>query len=349
MKKLSERLQDGAVICAEGYLFELERRGYLQAGAFVPEVVLEHPEAVAQLHREFLRAGSDVMVAFTYYGHRDKLRIIGKEDLLEPLQKNALQLAKNAAAEDPKGQVLVAGNICNTNIYLPDDRKSHEEVRRMFAEQVAWAADAGVDFILLETLSWLGEAKIGLEEINKTGLEAVVNVVTHSTGMLRDNISPADACKQLEDAGAAVVGMNCCRGPATMLPQLMEIRAAVSCAVAGIPVPYRTSEKTPTFQSLQDSAGEKTRPEGMRAFPVAMESSACTRYDMAEFAAACVAADIRMVGVCCGGGPHHVRSMAERLGRTPEASRYSPDMSKHYALGNHDMLKKENRQFVQNL
>ena len=87
MKKLSERLQDGAVICAEGYLFELERRGYLQAGAFVPEVVLEHPEAVAQLHREFLRAGSDVMVAFTYYGHRDKLRIIGKEDLLEPLQK----------------------------------------------------------------------------------------------------------------------------------------------------------------------------------------------------------------------------------------------------------------------
>ena len=71
------------MICAEGYLFELERRGYLQAGAFVPEVVLDHPELVAQLHREFVHAGSDVVEAFTYYAHREKLRVIGKEHLLE--------------------------------------------------------------------------------------------------------------------------------------------------------------------------------------------------------------------------------------------------------------------------
>ncbi|MDQ3859783.1 MAG: homocysteine S-methyltransferase family protein, partial [Actinomycetota bacterium] len=76
---LVERLADGPVICAEGYLFELERRGYLQAGAFVPEVVLEHPELVAALHREFVHAGSDVVEAFTYYAHREKLRIIGRE------------------------------------------------------------------------------------------------------------------------------------------------------------------------------------------------------------------------------------------------------------------------------
>ena len=64
---LMERLSDGVVICAEGYLFELERRGYLQAGAFVPEVVIEHPEQVSGLHREFVHAGSDVVEAFTYY------------------------------------------------------------------------------------------------------------------------------------------------------------------------------------------------------------------------------------------------------------------------------------------
>ena len=62
---LLERLDKGPVICAEGYLFELERRGYLQAGAFVPEVVLDHPEVVAQLHRDFVHAGSDVVEAFT--------------------------------------------------------------------------------------------------------------------------------------------------------------------------------------------------------------------------------------------------------------------------------------------
>ena len=349
MGKLTERLKDGTVICAEGYLFELERRGYLQAGAFVPEVVLEHLDALAQLHREFLRAGSDVMVAFTYYGHRDKLRIIGKEQLLEPLQKNALQLAKAAAAEDNSGNTLVAGNICNTNIYNPEDKASHDEVRKMFAEQLGWASEAGVDFILLETLSWLGEALIGLEEIQKTGMDAVVNLVTHSTGKLRDDFLPAEACNRLEDAGAPVVGHNCCTGPATMYPQLLEIRKAVSCHVAGIPVPYRTTPQTPTFQSLKDPSGEQCLPKGMRAFPVALDPLVCTRYEMAEFAANCVDNDIHMVGVCCGGAPHHVRSIAERLGRSPEASRYSPDMSKHYSLGNVEALKQENRDFSDSL
>ena len=93
-KNLISRLNEGPVLCAEGYLFAMERRGYLQAGAFVPEVVLEHPEVVSQLHREFIRAGTDVVQAFTYYGHREKLRIIGKENLLEPLQKKCFKNCK---------------------------------------------------------------------------------------------------------------------------------------------------------------------------------------------------------------------------------------------------------------
>ena len=86
-KNLIERLNEGPVLCAEGYLFAMERRGYLQAGAFVPEVVLEHPEVVSQLHREFIRSGSDIIQAFTYYGHREKLRIIGKNICLNHFKK----------------------------------------------------------------------------------------------------------------------------------------------------------------------------------------------------------------------------------------------------------------------
>ncbi len=82
---LVEKLDAGPVICAEGFLFELERRGYLTAGEFVPEVALEFPEALEALHRDFQRAGSDIVEAFTYNGHREKMRVIGKEDLLEPL------------------------------------------------------------------------------------------------------------------------------------------------------------------------------------------------------------------------------------------------------------------------
>src|ERR671929_1502958 len=96
---LLDRLDHEPVICAEGYVFELERRGYLQAGAFVPEVVLEHPEAVTQLHRDFVHAGSDVVEALTYYAHREKLRIIGKEDALEDINRQALAIAKDVADE----------------------------------------------------------------------------------------------------------------------------------------------------------------------------------------------------------------------------------------------------------
>ncbi|HLM33645.1 MAG TPA: homocysteine S-methyltransferase family protein, partial [Gaiellaceae bacterium] len=118
---LLERLDQGAVICAEGYLFEFERRGYLQAGAFVPEVVLDHPDLVKGLHREFVHAGSDVVEAFTYYAHREKLRILGKEDLLEPMNRQALALAKEVARETGS---LFAGDICNTNVYDADDETS---------------------------------------------------------------------------------------------------------------------------------------------------------------------------------------------------------------------------------
>src|ERR1700754_1656116 len=89
----------------------LDRLGYLQAGAFVPEIVLEFPELVTQMHREFVHAGSDVVEAFTYYGHREKLRIIGKEHLLEPLNRTALALARAVARES---DTLAAGDLCNT-------------------------------------------------------------------------------------------------------------------------------------------------------------------------------------------------------------------------------------------
>jgi len=115
---LLDRLDKGPVICAEGYVFELERRGYLQAGAFVPEVVLEHPEVVTQLHRDFVHAGSDVVEALTYYAHREKLRVIGREGDLEPINRRALEIAKAVAHESG---ALFAGDICNTNVFDPAD------------------------------------------------------------------------------------------------------------------------------------------------------------------------------------------------------------------------------------
>jgi betaine-homocysteine S-methyltransferase len=340
---LLARLEQGPVVCAEGYLFELERRGYLQAGAFVPEVVLDHPEAVAQLHRDFVHAGSDVVEALTYYAHREKLRIVGKEHLLERMNREALQIAKRVASET---STLLAGDLSNTNVYLGDEATSNA-ARGMFEEQVGWAVDAGVDFIIAETISYAGEALLALEAIKQAGLPAVVTLAVHQDQHTRDGLTPAEACRRLEDAGADVVGLNCSRGPSTMLPLLREIRVAVTGYMAALPVPYRTTEAEPTFQSLREHSGASV-PGGM-PFPVALDPFTCNRYEIAEFGKEAYDIGVRYLGVCCGAGPHHIRSLAEALGKHPPASRYSADMSKHAFFGTDATLKKENQEYARQL
>ncbi len=259
-KGLLERLSEGPVICAEGYLFELEHRGYVSAGAFVPEVVLEHPAAIEHLHREFLRAGSYVV-------------------------------------------------------------------------------EEGVDGIIAETFSW---SEIALDLIRQTGLPSVITMAIHRDPETYEGLSPEDCCKRLEDAGADVVGLNCMRGPDTMLPMLRKIRLAVKCHVAALPVPYRTSDAEPTFHHLHDEHCS-CLPDG-GTFPTALDPFTCNRYEIAEFAKEAVDIGIHYLGVCCGAKPHHIRSMAEALGRRPPASKYSPDMSKHAYFGDSDVISEEYRE-----
>lgn len=341
---LLDRLAVGPLICAEGYLFELERRGYLQAGAFVPEVVLDHPEQVTALHEQFVHAGSDVVEAFTYYAHREKLRLIGKEDLLELMNRQALELARRVAAEH---SVLFAGDVCNTNVYDPADPGTHAQVRAMFDEQVGWAAEAGADFVIGETFRYLGEAEIALDVIRRAGLPAVITLVVDHDAAMRDGSSLPDACSRLAGAGSDVVGLNCSRGPATMLPLLEPIVAAVDVPVAALPVPYRTRPDQPTFQTLRDPGRESSADGG--PFPTALDPFTCARYEIADFTAAAAAAGVRYFGLCCGAAPHHVRSMAEALGRTPPASRYSADMSRHAYFGTDPSLAAHNREYRQRL
>ncbi len=331
---LLERLSKGVVLGAEGYIFELERRGYIKAGPFVPEVVLDSPTAVLELHREFLRAGAEVMVALTYYGDREKLKTIGREGDLEALNRQAIRLAHKAAAE---GDALVAGNICNTWIY---DHLNKEEtsrkVRQIYEEQVGWAAQEGVDFIIAETLDYLGEGLLALETIKKYNLPAMITF-SSVQDKLHDSYSHVEACRILAKEGAEVVGLNCSRGPATMLPVIREIRGSVDGYVAAQPVPYRTTPQQFTFQALKE-------PGKARAFPIALEPFLHTRYEMAEFAVEAQKAGVNYIGICCGGAPHHVRAMAEALDRNPLASRYSPDLSLHPMIGEH--VQEKDQQFL---
>jgi len=323
-RTLEHRLAEGVILGAEGYVFELERRGYIKAGPYVPEVILDAPEAVVELHREFLRAGADVMVALTYYAHREKLRIVGREGDLEEMNRTAVRIANQVARE---GDALVAANISNTWSYDPADaRRTGAIVRAQYEEQLSWAVDEGVDFVIAETNDYLGEALIGLEVCRELGLPAMVTFASVHPHGTYDGFPYVEACRRAADAGATIVGLNCSRGPETMMPLLTEICAGVDAHIAAQPVPYRTSEAAPAFESL-------TTPEGGRAFPIQLEPFCCTRFEMAQFAVWAQRAGIRYIGICCGAGPHHVRAMAEALGRDTPASRHSPAIDLHPVLG----------------
>jgi len=268
------------------------------------------------------------------------MRIVGKEGLLEELNRNALALAKEVADETG---TLVAGDICNTNVYDPDDEKSKKAVEAMFDEQVGWAAEAGVDFIIAETYSYAEEARMALETIKAAGLPAVVTMCIHQEPKTRDGYTPADACSMLEQAGADVVGLNCIRGLTTTMELLPSIREQVSGYVAALPVPYQTTAEMPTFQSLRHP-----RYDGM-LFPTALEPFEATRYEVADFAQQADALGIQYLGLCCGNSSYLTRSLAEALGRTPPASRYSPDMSKHAYYGSDPLLKPVSVDFADQL
>jgi len=316
------------IICAEGYLFELERRGYVQIGPFVPEVVVTDPEVVKQLHREFVRAGSDVVEAFTYYGHRVKLRLIGKEHLVETLNRTALRLAREIVDEFPEKNLLLAGNVCNTTIYNSEDPNCRKEIRAMFVEQLTWAKEANVDFVIAETFSDLEEAEIALEVINEFQLPAVVTMAIHTSNKTIEGISVLEALERLSSKGAAVVGLNCARGPKTMLSLLKEVTGKIKTPLACLPVGYSTNEQYPTFQSFSTRDRKYTD----------LDHHTCTRYEFGDFAKEAVALGIKYLGTCCGGAPHHVRAIAEALGRKPISAQFSANLSLHFAYGQKQSL-----------
>jgi len=311
---LLKALDRGPVICAEGYLLEMERRGYLKANLFVPEVVLDNPQVVEQLHRDYVHAGSDVVLAFTYYVDREKLKIIGKEDLLVNMYFEALKIAAKVARES---QTLLAGNFGQSNVWKPGDGEAEKKTIAMFEEQACWSKEGGAEFIIAETLSFFGEAALALKAIKSVGLPAVVNLAIDVDGLLRDGYTPEDACRRLADLGADVVGLNCYRGPGTMLPILKKVTQQVKSHVAALPVAYHTNGQEPTYGVLTDRNGNT-------AFPTHLDPHTATRDEMAAFAKQAFVLGARFIGGCCGTGPYHIRAMAEALGRRTQASKYSP-------------------------
>ena len=328
-KGILERLKDGPVLGDGGYLLELEKRGWVRAGPFTPEVALVYPNALRELHVEFREAGAEVLQALTFYASRDKLATVGLENRLEDLNRAAVRVAREVAGD----QCLVAGNLSLTWMYEPGNRAAADRVRKTFDEQLAVQVDEGIDFIIGETFSWLGEALIAVERAKKTDLPAMVTICFENKDETAEGKSAADAAKALFDAGADIVGMNCLRAPEHILGPMEQMRKAVPGYLACQPVAYRTPKDKPDFTSL---------PE----FPYGLDPLQLTRKEMADYAVQARDLGINYIGACCGTVAAHIREMARALNKLPEDSRIwkkggEKPMSA-YEYYDHDKLEVEN-------
>jgi betaine-homocysteine S-methyltransferase len=303
-KGILERLKEGPVLGDGGYLLELEKRGWVRPGPFTPEVAIVYPNALRELHIEFREAGAEVLQALTFYASRDKLATVGLEDRVEDINRSAVRVAKEVAGD----QCLVAGNLSLTWMYEHGSAMAADRVRQTFDEQLKIQCDEGVDFIIGETFSWLGEALLAVERAKKTDLPVMVTICFENKDETAEGNSAADAAKTLLDAGADIVGMNCLRSPEHTLPSMEKMRKAVDGYLACQPVGYRTPKETPDFTSL---------PE----FPYGLDPLQLTRKQMGDYALQAREIGINYIGSCCGSVAEHVREMARVLGKLPADSR----------------------------
>ena len=334
--KFLQKLQKGeTIVIGEGYLFEMERRGFLSLGKFIPIAALTNPSGLKELHREFVHCGSDVVLAFTYYAHKERLAKTGQEQLVEQLNKKALEIAKEVIKEPGNEHCLLSGNICNTNVYDPKDPKSKDLVLEMFRDQCKWAKEAEVDLILAETIGYLGEAELALQAIKEVNLPAIINMsfTEFKTGKSLDGFTFEECAKTLRDKGADVVGSNCHLGPDDMIAYGERIRKAVDGPISLIPIPYRT--EACSFFHLKNL--DHTKKHTDKAFPDSLENYLCTRGEIKEFGEKAKKLGAQVIGLCCGTSPYHVRALCNGLGIKTRADEYGVDMSKHFKFGENSL------------
>ncbi|KAJ8286968.1 hypothetical protein GJAV_G00045450 [Gymnothorax javanicus] len=320
-KGILERLDAGEIVIGDGgFVFALEKRGYVKAGPWTPEAAAEHPEAVRQLHREFLRAGSNVMQTFTFYASDDKLENRGNvlKHSGQQVNEAACDLAREVANE---GDALVAGGVSQTPSYL--SCKSENDVKAIFKKQMDVFIQKNVDFLIAEYFEHVEEAEWAVHILKATGKPVAATLCIGPDGDL-NGVAPGDCAVRLVKAGAQIVGVNCHFDPMTCVKTVKLMKEGVERA--GLKAHYMVQPLA--FHTPDCSCqGFIDLPE----FPFALEPRILTRWDMQKYAREAYNVGIRYIGGCCGFEPYHIRALSEEL--APERGFLPAGSEKHGLWG----------------
>lgn len=288
MTKFKDRLSRGGIFIADGATGTTLQKAGLPPGAAPERWNLENPDAIRALHRGYVEAGSDLILTNTFGGSRPRLEMEGLGDQVHEINLTAARLAREVAGDE----VLVLGDIGPTGQLMePLGTLTYDDAVSAFAQQAAALAEGGVDAILIETMSDLGEAKAAVEGARRvTELPILVTMSFDTHGRTMMGVKPVDAAKELLALGVDVVGANCGRTLSENLEAIRQMREAM---------PEATLMAKP-------NAGLPRMEGSESVYDVTPEV-------MADYARKFADLNVKIFGGCCGSTRDHIRAVSLAL------------------------------------
>jgi homocysteine S-methyltransferase len=251
------------------------------------ELNLLSPEIVLEVHKQYVRAGAEILETNTYGANRVKLGAFGIENELRNINMAAVDIARRAAGDN----VYVAGAIGPLGIRIePYGPMGVDEARDIFREQAKALVDGGVDLFILETMANIAEIERGIVAIRDVcSLPIIAQMTIGPDGRTVYGDTPRVIAERLDRAGADVIGLNCSVGPDVMLDAIEEITAV-------------TAKKI----SCQPNAGLPREVNGRQMYMASPEY-------MAKYAKRLIHKGVKFIGGCCGTAPEHIKMIADAV------------------------------------
>ncbi|MEK6560439.1 MAG: homocysteine S-methyltransferase family protein [Nitrospirota bacterium] len=294
MRNLLHRLRHEVLLLDGSMGVMLQNRG-LPAG-YAPDLWnMEMPDVILDVHREYVKAGSDIILTNTFGASRLRLAEYGAENRLEEINQAAVRIARKAAGD----KVFVAGDVgpCGSTVY-PLGELSFDDAVNVFSQQIDVLAGSGCDLLIIETMFDLIEIRAAVVAAKSAGRGLPVAALMTFTqdGLTDTGSDPETAATVLEGLGVDIIGVNCSTGPAEMTGVVKKI-----------------SKTTDAFICAQPNAGLPTNVGGKTVFPAGAD-------EIASYAEQFYESGVNILGGCCGTTPEYINLLSKKIkGRRPAA------------------------------